>query len=321
MAEMAADLRAFLKDEPVRVQSESRLSLLIRTARQRPAAAILAASIALTPLMIALLMAAFSASGPEPKNPGIHGAEALAPLLRDLAAGKKVTLIGEKGLPAYYRWHCDPEMGKLSQAPDSICSLYYPEFGLLELLPDSRLEQYRFAADVRHDDGIRTLSQVGIYFGHSQHSGENAIEYCYAAVSFNELMNFNLADPRPAWRGNYVQLALRRHPSTTLMNHHFSNVPGTLTVFMPHVPASGILTAWHKIAIEMRTGRIDVYWEDKHIGTAPRAVIERCKQALGTPNSPIRDEISFDSHGGLGLMVTQGRASFRNVTVEPLHDN
>ncbi len=321
MAEMAADLRAFLKDEPVRMQSESRLSQLIRTARQRPGAAVLAASIALTPLLIALLMAVFSASAPEPKNPGIHGAEALAPLLRDLAAGKKVTLIGEKGLPAYYRWHCDPALAKISQSPDGICSVHFPELALLELLPDPGVEKYRFEASVRHDNGIRSLSAVGIYVGHSQRSTGVSNEHYYAAVSFNELKNFNAGDPRPAWRGNYVQLILRRHPATTTMHHHISEVPGTLTLFSPQAPASGTVTAWHKIAIEMRPERIDVFWDDRHIGTAPRRLIDGCKQTLGMPEESLLPDSSFGPHAGLGLLLIQGDASYRNVTVEPLHDN
>jgi serine/threonine protein kinase len=321
MAEMAADLRAFLKDEPVWVQTESRLSQLIRTARQRPGAAVLAASIALTPLLIALLMAVFSASAPEPKNPSIHGAEALAPLLRDLAAGKKVTLIGEKGLPAYYRWHCDPAIARLSQGTEAMSTVLYPELGLLELLPDPMADCFRFEGSVRHDGGDRRLSSVGFYVGHGQHSNTEGTEHYYAAVTFNELMNFSAGDSRFATKGNYIQLILHRHPPTTTMYHSSSEVPGPFTIFTPQPPpAVGSSQVWHKIAIEMRPERIDVFWDDQHIGTAPRAAINRCKQSLGSPDNPLTADPSFGPHGGLGLIVIQGSASFRNVTVEPLHD-
>src|SRR5437660_2595945 len=85
--------------------------------------------------------------------------------MKPLRDGKKVTLIGETGAPDYHRWTVGVgEAGERGAGKQFMA--FAVETGLVELVPDTQTDRYRFSAEFRIDASITTQSAAGIYFAH-----------------------------------------------------------------------------------------------------------------------------------------------------------
>jgi serine/threonine protein kinase len=314
---LAMDLRRFLNREPIEKRPEGWLRWLWRKSRRH--AAIISLGLAAVITTVALLIFVLSLNKPSPEEEANRRQQtALAALTQNLDLEKKVTLIGKSGQPGYSRWRSDQTPAKIVEAPDGAFSVQNWEHGLVELLPDPRLQCYRFSAEVRHERQANQESKVGIYFAHSEHPEGKGVAHFHCVVAFNDLVDVGASDANGARRGNVVQLEAHRQPPAGLV-HDKAGVAETESFFAPAKPV-GALGPWRPIAVEVRPKTIKVFWKGRCIATTPRAtlmgdarpLIARPDQPL-PPNSP-----QFAPRGGLGLFVSQGVASFRNVTVEPI---
>ena len=313
--ELAADLNRFLNDQAIKARPEGALRWLWRRSRRHATSLLLGLSVVLTSTALLIVLLILNKPSAEEREHKIQQ-EALTALTRDLDLKKKVTLIGDCGLPDYFRWRTDEKPGKMLAAPDGAFSVQNWEYGLVELLPDPRLERYRFGAEVRHERQAHQESRVGIYFAHSAHPDGETVAHFYCNVAFNDLVDVG-ANGIP--KGNSVGLGVLRQSPTGLVVHHKAYVYKADTRFVPAKPI-GALGPWRRIAVEVRPGSLTVFWEGNRIATTTRAtlmmsarpLIPRPNQAL--PNNPPR----FAPRDGLGLYVSLGVASFRNVVVESL---
>jgi hypothetical protein len=314
---LAADLRAFLKGESIEAVPEGVPGRLWRVACRHFASVVsgLVAVIA----VVALLSIAFRPHhivSPQELE-AQRQREALAKLERDLDERKKVTLIEKHGFPAYHRWMTDETRGKVALAPDGAFSVQHWEYGLVELLPDPRLQRYRFRARVRHDAVSHVEGRVGIYFGHSMHLANGMGFHWYCNVAFSD--RIDLAKPLPGGgpKRNVVRLEVHRKPHAGLFNQSFV-IPNISTDFIPAMPV-GAPGPWRDLFVEVQPEKCEVFWEGRSIGTVLRPDLLQIVNNLFAPlGEPLGPDPLFEPRHGLGLFVNQGVASFQSVTIEPI---
>src|SRR5439155_26952148 len=126
------------------------------------------------------------------------------------------TLIGADGRPPRFTWKTTGDIRNAFIAPDGTFSVHHPEHGLLELLPDPKLQRYRFKAEVRHDHGAAIEGAVGIYFCHSEHAAAEQAYHCYWTVAFSDQVDLQKAYNDVKHPGNRLELEVHRHPTSGL---------------------------------------------------------------------------------------------------------
>jgi serine/threonine protein kinase len=319
---LAMDLRRFLNGEPIKARPEGLPRWVWRKSRRHAAGILLGLSAVITTVILVLFLLHLN----RPPEPSTEEEEerrqqaALAAHERNLDLAQKVTLIGERGRPGYSRWRSDTTLAKVVDAPDGAFTVQCWEHGLLELLPDARLQCYRFSADVRHEQQTNQESRVGIYFLHSGHQEGKRVAHFHCNVGFNDLVEVGTRDANGAHRGNAVGVQAHRQYPAGLIRHAFV-YPTPEVLFTPARPV-GALGPWRKIAVQVRPKTITVYWEESNKVETPRDMLMIGAKWLSRPElPPLRTEPQFAPRNGLGLFVSQGVASFRNVVVEPIGED
>lgn len=317
--EMAEDLQRFLNNEPIKKRPEGTLRWLWRRSRRHALSLLLGLSVIVTAVILLLFLLHLNRPSPEEEEDTRQQGK-LTAHNQNLEQNNKVILIGESGRPGYFRWVTDEKPGKILSAQDGEFKVQNWESGLVELLPDPKLERYRFSAEVRHESRANHESRVGIYFAHSRRpDGETAVHF-HCNVAFNDLEEVGSSDANGIHRGNGVGLQVHRQTSTGL-NGHKAYVSQAETFFTPaKVVTVGVLGPWRKIAVEVRPETINVFWEGNCIAKVTRDTLMRSARPLfARPDQPLPPNTArFAPRDGLGLYVSQGVATFRNVIVEPL---
>lgn len=154
-------------------------------------------------------------------------------------------------------------------------------------------------------------------FAQEDGPADSPITYYHCNVAFNDLSSTEEMDPGKPWKGNRVGLLLyQQFPAG--QRKHSVDLPDAGDWFLPKRPV-GLPGPFRKIAVEVRPENILVFWEEQCIGNIPRKILKGAALTLvGRPNDPKAFVPSFPTRGGLGLFVSLGEASFRNVTLEPL---
>jgi serine/threonine protein kinase len=317
--ELAEDLFRFMNDQPIKARPEGLPRWLWRKSRQHAASITLGLAAVITSVVLVLFLLQLNKPSPEEEE-NIRQQQALTVLTQDLDLKNKVTLIGESGRPGYFRLKTDKNVAKIAEAPDGAFSVQNWEHGLVELLPDPRLQCYRFSAEVRHEKQTNFESKVGIYFAHSEHPDGATVAHFHCNVAFNDLVNVGARDANGIHRGNAVGLQIHRQRPAGLV-HHTADVPDAESFFSPAKPY-GALGPWRRIAVMVRPESIKVFWMGSCMATTPHLTIMGTARRLSAkPNQPLpANSPRFAVNGGLGLYVSMGVASFRNVTVEPIGD-
>jgi hypothetical protein len=271
---------------------------------------------------------------------------------RTLAQGNPVTLVGEVGMPEWFRWRTTNGPPTVFQAPDGALSLKSPRASaLLELLPDPQQEHYRFRAEVRQESAHRGFGDIGVYFAGSNYSTAEEQRHFFASLTFDDNIRALETTPtggvgtvdvldsplehdpfvaasaripeRPVKirpRKNYVQskfhlLDEQKFPARTQWQLGDSGRP---IGFMPAVFNKG-RGPWHKLAVEVTPERFDFFWEDQFVNSLHRdEMIRKCKTWMKDPSNPAEAIPQLTPRDSLGLYVRFCEASFRRVVVEPI---
>lgn len=317
---LAQDLQRFLTDQPIQARPEGWPRWLGRRLRRHARGIALGLATAITTVVLSLLLLQLSQPTPE-ELASIRREQALTALTQELDLGRKVTLIAGRGAPGYFRWRTDEKPGKVLSAEDGEFTIQNWEHGLLELLPDPRCERYRFSAEVRHERQADHQSRVGIYFGHSEHPDGDSVAHFHCNVAFNELVDLGVQDSNGVRRSNPVGLEAHSQSAVGIAVHkaYFHQWD---TYFVPAQPR-GAVGPWRQIAVEIRPASIKVHWQ-KSVATIPRPMVKmmavRPLVAKLVQPMQVDRRTLFAMRDGLGLYVSLGVASFRNVVVEPLND-
>jgi hypothetical protein len=235
----------------------------------------------------------------------------------ELAQGRSVTLIPEKGPPAYSRWLGGPGSIQESANSDGTFSYISLETSLLELVRNPRTKQFRFSAEVRHDDSAR-LSDVGVYFGRVSQTMEVTVESCLFTLTFNDHEALFKRFQNQDLMMSQVHLSLRNPPDSPTQG----GMPLRAEFFNPTVRTSGQFP-WRKLEVVVRPDALEATWEGgQSLEKIPLQDILQgfqsfkninLKNTAGPAGLP-----EYEPQSSLGLIVQRGGASFRNVAVTPL---
>ncbi len=311
---LADDLGRWLRGEPVLARTPSlprRCGRIVRRHPRLSAAALLGGLLAAA----VVLFLHFT----DPDRP-VGQAEAR------LARGEAVTLIGETGPPRWSRW-C-PDLEGVRSTPwnrDGTFTISSRTPALLELLRNPP-ESYRFSAEVRDngavDPGIKA-GYVGVFLAWSRPSLDGEEHQFFCTWAFNE---FTLP-PGSGPGSERGRPSIPMSPASLTLGHsspsiNYSSYRLRDHLFPPRDQNEPL--SWRQLAVEVRPGAVQLFWEGKPVGNAVpwdrvRAEVPkvRSKGAFFIALPPTLD-LPLGPRQPLGLFVNRGEASFRRVTVEPL---
>ena len=227
----------------------------------------------------------------------------------------KLVLIGETGHPRWWRWNMGESAAIITPELHQSFSFTTLEEGRLELLRKAPPEGYRFSAEVRHDQ-VSQQGWVGVYFAHSQrvtNEGVKNFTWDYTFAEFGLAAELPGPDPKrkygaasltPRVRyGNPDQFAVQDEEISTLF------LPAQETQTPP---------VWRRVEIEVTPKFLRLYWEGKLAHELTMAQTRRLGEEFRPGGKIALPEVEFDPSGGLGILASRSKGSFRNVVVEPL---
>jgi eukaryotic-like serine/threonine-protein kinase len=243
----------------------------------------------------------------------------------ELGKGNPVTLIGETGLPGWYKWQTSEAGGRIMLSGDQTVSVQADQLGLVKLLPDPKVSRYRIRAQVRHDEYYEPGSAVGLYFAYGTGDVPEAQEvHLFCALLFNDLTRIaeNIGEP---YLGNPACLTVQSH----ILPVRFPTIGERRQVswihFQPARPRSKRVTEempfpesapWRDLCVSVTPELIQASFDGLALPAYSR---EKLDVILPRVTKHVRDgSWKADPRGGLGLYVERGSASFRNVVVEPV---
>jgi Protein kinase domain len=341
-AALADDVGRFLRGENTVARPLRWPTKLWRALRRRRAAvavvALLLASMMVTAVVVDLMRSNGHEVPPDP-DAALHDME------RDLAAGKAVTLVGETGPP---RWFRPLHGGGAATEPgmsDGVFAFQSLDEALIELLPDPHLERYKFTAEVRHDKrsaeafkgapgkgapGSESVGGVGVYFGYHPYAFPTR-DRAYHGLRL-EFADDGPPPDRPElpWR-SAVRLIAFLNLLPFERGEQFEDIYQGSRPFVPVKLRPG---PWRKLEIEVRPDSVRAFWWDEKTqklqpvaqldATGLKALTQSSQQSADKLNALAGMGLTvqqFNPRSGLGLYAARGKASFRNVTIEPLQSD
>jgi serine/threonine protein kinase len=228
--------------------------------------------------------------------------------LRKLDRGETVTLIDETGGPAWSRWIQGEDTVRASPSRDQPFSFSTLERSQIQLLTRTPAGGYRISADVRHDDAFG-ISEVGIFFAHSV----NGQESNWCELTFAEEGTIVLPPPDPQMPATSKAMLKLLHPSGAL------NGVTTFETHLVHaIPFVQKNNQWRHVIAEVQPTGIRTWWDNQPLSAMTDRDLANFRYPPLKPGV-LASSFDFDPFGGLGLCVSRGTASFRNVQVEPIH--
>jgi hypothetical protein len=242
-----------------------------------------------------------------------------------LVEGNEVALLEETGLPRWSRWIAGNGKGRISNPTNGILTIELLdeyERGLLELVGDTKQQCYGFRAEVRQNRTSTETGHAGIYLLHSQlNDGNDGLEHCFCDLEFNDIIDETHRGEivRP---GNLQMLAVRRYRDPVLPMMHDCHLPVLQNYFRPAVLDSST-DPWRKLAIVVTPCDVHVLSWDVNTKAKVRTVSRLQLQATSKKlmhNSQKINHPNFAPNESLGLYISRGSASFRQVIIKPLNE-
>lgn len=315
--EVAEELARFLRDEPARATIPSApRQWLARCGTWRVALVVLAALLGVMGLATA---------------PSKRPIDEETRLAADLDRGRTVLLDRQ---PRRARLLIGSRSTLLTTDAEGYFTVAASTTSLVELASDPRRDSFRLTAEVRHLRNHHHACRIGLFVGYAeQHRPWRLCQF--TALSFNDLNDArqehdelvravkpdNLNRPRP--KGNRLTLKPLVTAGLEWAEGHSASAsrPGPESF----VAAGSEKTPWRTLIVEVTPLEVRAYWGEPQKTfagalTAAKYVEGLSKAVQSVPaHSKARDaKVAFAARGGVGLYVTWGAASFRNVSIEPL---
>jgi serine/threonine-protein kinase len=240
-----------------------------------------------------------------------------------LARGEPVTFVGETGPPAWWGWNSGEDATTLTRRKDRPFALATLAAGQFKLLPDPGTDRFRFRAEIRHDEAVQ-IGEVGLYFGFHTDPTPTGVAHFWCELTF--------ADSGGAARMHWPRGQELKGPPTFNRLHlrvfrrlepEGRQLPISTPIFLTYLPAPNAgPSPWRKVAVEVTPERVRVFWEGQAIPKGEISVDGLNQHVNNTYKLITRGNpgalFAFAPRGAFGLFVSRGKASFRNVAVEPI---
>jgi hypothetical protein len=170
------------------------------------------------------------------------------------------------------------------------------------------------------------LSGTGIYFGFRTEKTPTGVAHFWCSVSFAD-RGLNAHSHFPPGKGpqdgkppDHSRVALTVHRFTEPNGKHLHMATPVFHSFPP-APEKGP-APWRKLAVEVTPAAVRVFWEGQLLPKGEISVdqlnelVNKTYKTIGVSN--LKAPFTFPPRGALGLLVSGGKASFRNVCLETL---
>jgi len=327
--ELADELARWLRGEPTAARPLKWSQRVGRKLRRNRRPMILTAILA-----VIVACAAIAIRAAINRTPEDQATRARKELAKALQGTDRVELIGETGLPLFecYRWEGAAVPFSDSPYRDGACSFQTLTDSRLELVP-AELMPSAFVLDyeARHDaNNSDRNSQVGTYFNryvwesNDEFSASTCVEVVFNDYPIPGLVKGKLQPPPRLSAMLVVSRVIkesggeRDHPAPSTLERH---------EFQP--PRAGEPRSWRRFRIialpESLSVSLVANGMSVEFGKGPilRNRFESTAHTLRTliPNIANADSSpKWGPRGSLGLCVNKGQASFRNVSVTPIHN-
>ncbi len=309
--ELADDLRRWLQGEPILARPAGWGERLWRKVKKHR---IVAAGLLFAALVTAAVVVYDRYTDPD---------RVAKVYLKRLARGEAVTLVGDTGMPLWYRWATrDRGTVRLLDKHEPVLQVETGSLGLLELLPKPPGPYYRVSAELQHNSGSSTggqMGKVGLYFFHESFDTPNGKlhHFCYLRFSESERERWGGKNPPRSRAG--VDLC-RYHERNVGTNAHGTFGLEVQAFFEPPLPFPPKPAKWRTLMLEVRPGGVWAFWDGNPL---PSFVGDHHAQeftasfhrdtALAGEEPP-----DFRLEGALGVYAYGAGVAVRRVVVEPI---
>ena len=183
-------------------------------------------------------------------------------------------------------------------------------------MPGAPHPGFRFAAEVRHDKVINDYGDVGIYFGYVVRRTDDDVKRYWCDITFADRGRLARSQKGPDKQKKYsvAEFSLGRKPA----RNTFERKPTPARKVFLSAEATRTANVWRHLSVEVRPEKVNVFWEGQALPELSRAELRKLGQSIVVGNEVVVPEFEFAPDGAVGLYVSQGKASFRHVTIEPL---
>ncbi len=315
-AALADDLRRFLDGKPILARRITWVGKSLKWVRRHTAA------VGLVSLLLGALggiwgFTAWTAYWSDPQR------------MRDdvverLKKDQQVELIGETGPPGYFEWARGKEKTLISTDSDRVFTVSTTKLTLIEFPypAAANLTRYRFSAQVRHD-GRFGGGEVGIYCSRRTHHQVGEPErLSYITLTYKE------------W--NHVKSKKGPAQSRVELIAHYLELRrfglSKTAVIQPYKPFEAVNplvdeVPWRELVLEVTPDAVRASWgatpeKTEAFATGTPQQLRKHADAYNKYKKKFKElhDVVFElaPQGGLGLLINQGEASFRRVTLQPL---
>lgn len=256
----------------------------------------------------------------------------------DLAAGRKVLLVGETGPPDWPKWHDwairSSQLGPSLLNDGTLGFASNPHSGLV-LVADPQTNDYRFRADVCHVGGLRSAvgalttnatAKIGLFWGSQTIAAGPAKAHLMFSIDYSDLPWKDALNPNADANGHTVSFhanCFTDIPNRELRNNEVGMKD--LHRFRPADPPPG---DWRTIEIEVRPGGVAAYWK-KGDGTMKKlrdldaamlneSLASRLAHLNALPEGPWSAPAPWTPRQPLGIFAYNSTLAVKNAIVEPI---
>jgi eukaryotic-like serine/threonine-protein kinase len=232
------------------------------------------------------------------------------------AKSGRVTLIGDTGPPEWSRWNVGEGTVMVSPEIDAPYSFTTVDHGRLELLRNAPGPRYWFKAEVKHDKVVNLRGFAGIYFGHSTRATETETKRFWYDVKFAEHGTAAVQYDGPEAGRQYSEVLLTCERLQLPMEVRDRFFPKDVRDVFLSAQELRQAPGWRQLRVKVGSEEIQIFLDDRPLKAVSVAELNASRKSI-SGGQPVTRDFKFDPNGGLGLYVFSGKASFRNVTVEP----
>jgi hypothetical protein len=324
-AALADDLTSWRRGEPPSTVPGGRVRGLLRRVRRRPALMVV---VAVLFMACATLAVVYQRRPPSPAETEERAEQeyrtATAPLVRDLARGRPVSLVTATTRDLAHRWRGGagrvsfdsnpPDAGFVTVSADG------PRF--LELLPETGTAAYRLTVELRHKARVRSSdgAEIAVAFAGAQYQTEGGPQWFFGRVKFSDLgPRATIFKDRAGQPSSVLQLGFF-HLGSSRSESYRTVAYGGQSVFYP--PAGTEPGPWRRLEIEVNPGQCRArHWDGAAMTLTPEGEWPQALFQFRLRYPELRQiEPGLVLGGALGLYLEGSVLSLRRFDVEPLEE-